>query len=310
MRVLCFTNLYPTGAEPQFGCFVQEQVEDLRALGVEIEVFSFDGRRAPREYIKAANALGRAVASTRADLVHAHYGLTGAVALAQRQVPVVTTFWGSDTYIPWQRRVSYVVARLTVPLFVSAQGRSRLRRPRAAVVPSAVDTSRFRPRPRAEARRLLGWDEDGPFVLFPGSRRSAIKNVALFDAAIDALPAELHVRPVSLEGYSRDEAALVMSAVDVMLMTSLSEGSPVAARESLACETPVVSVAVGDVPELLAGLPGCAVCERNPAALAGGVLRALEAGRATSFRDRAEEYARERVAGRVLAVYEQVVSPR
>ena len=50
-----------------------------------------------------------------------------------------------------------------------------------------------------------------------------------------------------------------MNAVDVTLLTSDWEGSPGAVRESLACQTPVVSVPVGDVPNVLSGLPGCAV---------------------------------------------------
>jgi Glycosyl transferases group 1/Glycosyl transferase 4-like domain len=308
MRVLCLTNLYPTDRSPHFGCFVKEQVEDLRALGVDVDVCSFDGRDDRLEYVRGARSLGRALTARCFDLVHAHYGLTGAVALTQRRAPVVTTFWGSDTFIPWQRRVSYVVARLTVPLFVSAVGRATLRRPDAAVVPSAVDTLRFRPRPRAEARRLLGWEEDGIYVLLPGSRQSPVKNAALFDVALEALPGWLHTRPVALEGYSRDETALVMNAVDVTLMTSLSEGSPIAVRESLACDTPVVSVAVGDVPELIRELPGCAVCDREPAVLARAVLEALQSGRSGALRARAEQYSRTRIARKVLGVYEQALN--
>jgi glycosyltransferase involved in cell wall biosynthesis len=299
--------MYPSADEPWTGVFVAEQVEDLRRLGVEVEVCHFDGRSDSKEYLRAAGTVRRVLADERFDLVHAHYGLTGAVALAQHRAPVVTTFWGSDTFVPWQRRVSYVVARLTVPLFVSVQGRARLRRPGAAVVPSAVDTRRFRPRPRHEARRQLGWEEDGIYVLLPGPRRSALKNVALFDATLEALPAWIHPQAVALEGFSRDEAALVMNAVDVTLMTSVSEGSPVAVRESLASETPVVSVAVGDVAGVLRGLPGCAVCKREPAALAGAVLEALQAGRSGALRARAEEYSRERVAARVLDVYEHAL---
>ena len=67
-----------------------------------------------------------------------------------------------------------------------------------------------------------------------------------------------------------------MNSVDVTVMTSDYEGSPVAMRESLACLTPVVSVSVGDVPELLAGLPGCAVVERSPRPLADAIVGALE----------------------------------
>src|SRR4051812_10529609 len=116
MKVLVVTNMYPAESEPWSGVFVAEQGEDLRRLGVDVDVFAFDGRPDRKEYLRAGRALRRIVAQHSFDLVHAHYGLTGAVALAQRNVPVVTTFHGSDTWIPWQRAVSYVVARLTTPL--------------------------------------------------------------------------------------------------------------------------------------------------------------------------------------------------
>jgi glycosyltransferase involved in cell wall biosynthesis len=310
MKILVVTNMYPTKREPWSGVFVAEQVEDLRALGIDVSVYSFNGRADWKEYLRAARWLRRRAHRNAFDIVHAHYGLTGAVALAQRATPVITTFRGSDTFVPWQRTVSYLVARLTVPLFVSDLARARLRRPSATVVPSAVDVKRFRPRSRAAARRLLGWKQSGIYVLLPGSRRTPIKNAALFDASLDALPIDLRVRRIALEGYTRDETALVMNAVDVALMTSISEGSPVAVREALACETPVVSVRVGDVPRLLQDLPGCAVCERDPAALAEAVLQALEAPRSPLLRERAVEYSRERVARKVLKVYEEVISQR
>jgi hypothetical protein len=310
VKTLVVTNMYPTKAAPWSGVFVAEQVEDLRALGVAVSVYSFDGRSDSIEYVRAFHAVRQLVNANDFDLVHAHYGLTGAIALAQRRTPVVTTFWGSDTFVPWQRVVSLIVARLTTPVCVSDAVRSRLRRPTGAVVPSAVDMDRFRPRLRDEARRLLGWDDTGLYILLPGSRRSVMKNAALFDATLRALPAGLRACPVSLEGYSRDEVALVMNAVDVTLMTSISEGSPVAIRESLACETPVVSVQVGDVPELLQGLPGCAVCERDPSALAEAVQSAIESGRNADLRERVKQYSRDRIAREVLRVYEQTIGRR
>jgi teichuronic acid biosynthesis glycosyltransferase TuaC len=112
MRVLVVTNMFPTLAEPWFGTFVKEQVDDLRSAGVEVDVMSFDGRMSRREYVWAMRDVRRAVKRRHYDLVHAHYGLSGAVALAQRSAPVVTTFHGSDTgYVKWQRVVSWFVAR-------------------------------------------------------------------------------------------------------------------------------------------------------------------------------------------------------
>jgi hypothetical protein len=47
LRVLCFTNMYPTETEPWEGTFVRELVEG-RQLGVYVDVLAFDGLRRKR----------------------------------------------------------------------------------------------------------------------------------------------------------------------------------------------------------------------------------------------------------------------
>jgi glycosyltransferase involved in cell wall biosynthesis len=152
-----------------------------------------------------------------------------------------------------------------------------------------------------------GWSLDARYVLFP-SPRPVFKRADLFQAVLRE--AEVYVpnlKAVYLESYSREQVALVLNAVDVTLMTSDWEGSPVTVRESLACQTPVVSVPVGDVPTTLANLPGCGVTPRDPAALARAVLAALKAGRPYELRKRTELSSRQRTAERVAQVYESTV---
>ena len=84
------------------------------------------------------------------------------------------------------------------------------------------------------------------------------------------------------------------------------EGAPVGIKESLACQTPVVSVAVGDVAEVIAGLPGCAIVPRDPQALADAAERALDAPRAAALRDAMQMYGRRPIAERVVAVYRRL----
>jgi glycosyltransferase involved in cell wall biosynthesis len=235
--------------------------------------------------------------------------LTGAVSLTQRRVPVVTTFHGSETgYIPWQTRVSWFVARASEPIFVSSDAAVRMRLPRAHVIPVGVDLVRFRPLDRPSVRRELGWDAGARHVLLPGSRANRVKGASLFDAVFEQVRVGApDVRAVTLENLSREGAARVVAASDVVLMTSEFEGAPVAIKEALACATPIVSVPVGDVPETISDLPGCFVADREVGPLAAAVLRALQGPGGQALRARAEEFARPLIAERVIRVYEQVL---
>lgn len=309
MRVLVLTNMFPTTERPSFGIFVAEQVDDLRRAGVDVDVLSFDGTRDRREYLRARRRLVTRLRSADFDLVHAHYGLTGAIAASQRAVPVVTTFHGGDYtgQAHWQTVVSWVVARLTAPVVVSAEGLRRLRLRKAQVIPAAVDTERFSPLDRAEARRSLGWEE-GSYALLLGARGLQNKRADLFDAAVAIARGTVPgLRGVALEGFGRDEVRLVMNAVDVAVMCSDTEGSPVAVREALACATPVVGVEVGDVENVLRGLPGCALVERDPERLAEGIIAALAVGRPAELRARAEETSRTLIARRLVNLYAELV---
>ncbi len=184
-----------------------------------------------------------------------------------------------------------------------------LGRPDAAIIPIGVDLEIFSPIERAQARRALGWPEDGYYALFPASRAARSKRADLFDAALDHARRELpDLRGVSLEGVDRHQVALTMNAADVTVMTSDYEGSPVALKESLACCTPVVSVPVGDVEILLEGVPGCAVVARDPRRLGEALLAALGESRAPELRDRASVYRRAAVAERVVDVYRSVLA--
>jgi glycosyltransferase involved in cell wall biosynthesis len=308
MKLLVLTNMYPSAEEPWAGSFVKEQADSLVECGLSVTIENFDGRVDWKEYLHAGTRVRRIVSSRDFDLVHAHFGLTGAVAVAQRRVPVVTTFHGSDTMVPWQRGVSFIVARMTTPIFVSKAGRHCLRSRQSAVIACGVDLKRFRPRPSEEARCQLGWDLDAKYVLFPSRPATSVKRVDVFNAVVKEARATVPgLRAVTLEGFDREHAALAFSAADVTLMTSDREGAPVTVKESIACNTPVVSVPVGDVPCVIDGLPGCSIHQRDERDLAAGVVRAIRAGRSDELRHRAEEFSLERVAKRLCDIYEHAI---
>ena len=220
LRALVLTNMYPTTERPDLGSVVREQVRELAALGVRSEIVAIRGQQSKAAYVNVARSLPLLVRRRDFDLVHAHYGLSGAVALAQRRLPVITTFHGSDTgYVPWQGAVSWIVARVTTPVFVSRRGAERLglRGTGPNIIPCGVDIGRFQPMSRARARAALGWDHDAPIALLPGARENAVKRADLFESAAaearssvpdlrDRVARELHTRRGStrLECSRRD----------------------------------------------------------------------------------------------------------
>jgi glycosyltransferase involved in cell wall biosynthesis len=93
---------------------------------------------------------------------------------------------------------------------------------------------------------------------------------------LEAMVDRLDIRPsVTFVGWRRDMLA-VYADLDVVALTSLNEGSPVALIEALASARPVVATAVGGVPEVVIdGTTGLTVPPSNPGTLAQAMLTLL-----------------------------------
>jgi glycosyltransferase involved in cell wall biosynthesis len=177
----------------------------------------------------------------------------------------------------------------------------RFRPDQCLYVPNIVDTASFRPMPRDEARRLLGWRQDTKYVLYVGFLREA-KGVQHLIRALPALNKTCGDTVLVLVGRGEHEAALrteagrlpepgkvvfagpvanaalgpYYSAADVHSLPSYAEGLPSVVLESLACGTPSVSAAVGGIPEVLGGGAGLLVPPRDEGALAGAIADVLQ----------------------------------
>ena len=227
----------------------------------------------------------------------------------------MTTFHGSDAWVPWERKVSWLVARRTQPIAVAPVVAANLGIHDAPIIPCAVDLDVFAPVDRAEARRMLGWPVARPCVLFPAARadrsRAMNKRVDIFDVMIERLCRSVPgVFAASLDGLPREAVALAMNAADVCVITSMWEGAPVVVKESLACHTPVVSVAVGDVSAVVDGLPDVRSPRAIPRRWRGPSSQALNAERDPRLRESVQAYGRQPIAERVLRVYRRVLAGR
>jgi len=81
---------------------------------------------------------------------------------------------------------------------------------------------------------------------------------------------------VILAGYRADMPE-VINAMDILILASVSEASPIVVLEAMACAKPVVATQVGGVPELVIdGETGIIVPPRNPKAISEAALYLLD----------------------------------
>lgn len=311
MKVLVVTNMYPSPSLPSFGTFVYDQVQALRAAGADIDVLAFNGRESKWVYLSAFPRYWCRLLRGHYDLVHAHYVLAGVVARAQWGHKVVLTHHGPEAL--GQPRWQGPLCRLMTPLcdeviHVTEEIRRALGDEDGWVIPCGVDLNAFAPVPRDDARARLGLSADKRYVLFAGDSWRPEKRFDLVEAAFARLQGMLpDVELVLLSNKPHDIVPLYMSACDVLVLTSALEGSPMVIKEAMASNLPIVSVRVGDVPEVIGGVSGCALAERDPSDIAANLAEVLRTPRRIDGRTRIEHLRHDRIAERILQVYEHAV---
>jgi teichuronic acid biosynthesis glycosyltransferase TuaC len=322
IRAAVVTNIYPSPGRPGEGTFVADQVESLRAAGVDtrlVYVPRADGGMGV--YRALAGRIRDCTGSV--DVVHVMYGgvMADVVTRAVRDVPVLVSFCGTDllggkgrgAVHGLARRYGVVASRRAArraqgvvvksPNLLAALPRG-VDRSRVSIVPNGVDLRRFRPRDRADCRAQLGWNPRRRHVLFPSPTDRPEKRFRLAERAIEAvvrsgIDVELH----ALVDVAHDDVPTWLNAADIVLLTSAHEGSPNAVKEALACDVPVVSVDVGDVRERIEGVDGCRIADPDPGDIARNLIEVLERGRPIAGRERVAELALPRVAARIRDIY-------
>ncbi len=319
MCVLAVTNLYPIPEMPELGTFVEQQIAGLRRTGVEVEVMFVDRtRKGIKAYIGLESQIQACVKRLQPDLVHSMYGgvLASHVTAAVNDRPTVVTFHGSDLlgenlsgvlrkaisrYGVWcSRRAAcrasgiIAVSKVLLNALPEQIDRSKIR-----VVPCGIDLNRFKPLDQQSCRERLGWRSDHFHILFSGSS-DPVKRPILARAGVAAIQ-NREIRPEIhyLRGIPNRDVPIWLNASDVVLLTSLHEGSPTLVKEALACNVPVVSVRVGDVAERILGIDGCHIAFPVPNDIAAKLSLVFVGPRRVSSRTRMQALSIENI-GRLL----------
>jgi teichuronic acid biosynthesis glycosyltransferase TuaC len=328
MRVLAVTNMYPTPETPGSGTFVERQIAGLKKIGLEVEVIFVDRlKRGMQAYKGLGCKVNAAVEEIDPEVVHVMYGgvMANLVTSAIKNKPTIVTFHGSDIL---GENLSGTVRKLIAQYGVWASWNAALhasgiivvskhlgeRLPRSInpakvrVIPCGIDLDRFKPLDQRLCQNRLNWDSQHFHVLFPANSGDPVKRPELARSAVQALrrsgiAAELHC----LKGIPNREVAIWINASDVLLLTSLHEGSPVVVKEALACNVPVVSVDVGDVGERIQSIGGCYVASANADSLAAKLISVYYGPRRIEGRSRVFDLSIEQTASKIKSFYKEVI---
>jgi teichuronic acid biosynthesis glycosyltransferase TuaC len=312
MRVLIVTNMYPSPARPELGSFVSDQVQALRRIPeIDTELFAFAPGGAGA-YPRAAARLARRRLGQREpyDIVHAHFGLSLWPALAAAARARAVTLHGTDLAHPRSRRITLAGLRWIDLIGVVSEALAGELPPtatagaRVAVLPCGVDTSRFAPIDRRQARTALRLDPERPYLLFPADPARPEKR---HDLAL-SLARRHQVELLRLGHVPPAEVPLWVNAANAVLVPSDREGFGLAALEALACDVPVLATPVGIHAQALAAIPGtyCAPFDLDhwDRALAPHLL---DADPRVPGRNRAQEFSTDRMAARLVDAWRELL---
>jgi len=296
MKIVVLTTSYPRHEGDPAGNFVKDAVEQLRARGIDMDVVSPASfrhfgiaygsgvvgnlRAAPWKAALLPAFLGSFARAARraardADLVHAHWLPSGAVALTTGK-PFVVQLWGTDVELarraPWLARRVLARARLTICASNALADSAReLGAKEVRVIPSAVVLP-----------ERVGEPADPPEVLFVG-RLSPEKGILDLVQAADGIPLTVagdgplrHRVPGALGFVQHNALPPLYERAAVVAVPSHREGFGVACAEAMAHARPVVASAVGGLLDLVVdGETGVLVPPRDVPALREALERLL-----------------------------------
>lgn len=302
---------------------IRTQGESLIRAGVDLEYFLVKGKGVIG-YLGAVLKLRRWLKAHAVDIIHAHYGLCGWVAYwaKQRGTSIIVSYMGSDILpvlkvkkaphsfcVRFSQALQYRVDHVIVKSLNMKDVLTRENE--VSIIPNGVDIARFTPMPKKECRKRLGWSEDKKIVLFMGNPSDEIKNIILVKKAICLIenPDIILSNPYPV---GPELVPLYLNMADLLVLPSISEGSPNLVKEAMACNCPIVATDVGDIKWVMGDTEGCYLTSYSPEDVARKIELALRFKARTNGRNRIldlklDSYS---VARKVIETYEAVLMKR
>ena len=290
--------------------FIKAQAESLTKFGHRIDYYPVKGKGL-WGYLSNITKLSKFIKKGDYEMVHSHYSFCGIVSALATKKPVVCSLMGSDVKKSglWRFIIKYfVIHKWGKTIVKSLEMKKELGIEEVEVIPNGVDLELFKPLDKNACRIKLGWKQDSKIVIFVADPMRPEKNFSLAKKATENLNTQ-NVELKVVYPVPHKDIPLYLNAADLILSTSLWEGSPNIIKEAMACNCPIVSTNVGDVKWLLDGVEGCFITTKDPKDVADKIEKALNFRGKTMGREKLISLglASEHIAKKIIQVYEEVI---
>jgi teichuronic acid biosynthesis glycosyltransferase TuaC len=315
------TSEWPSKEFPYAGKFVFDQAVSLRDKGIDLDVYTFRGNKNPILYLKHIIQVWRKCRLKRYDLVHCQFGQSGLMAL-MLSIPFVITFRGTDLNgyknsngiesikSKVLRFISGIVAKKSDQVIVVSK-KLAAKLPKGLdfkVLPSGIDLELFKPIDKTYCRNKLKLPQDKKIIFFPSDPNREVKR---FDLAEKAFLQYNKINHQSIllttNNIPYTEMVYYFNASDLVLFTSKNEGSPNVIKEAMACNTPVLTVDVGDVSEYVNKCEGNIICSDDIDVLSQNLIIMTGNENSVCSRDVISKYSKEYITEELIKIYQSIV---
>jgi teichuronic acid biosynthesis glycosyltransferase TuaC len=312
MRILFISSgNSETGISP----IVLNQGDSVAETGQSISYFTIKGKGLSG-YLKNIPRLRKYLKDNQFDIIHAHYSLSAMLAGITGAKPVVASLMGTDVKA---NQIFRILSKIFIRFFwkevivKSEDMKQSLRLNDVKIIPNGVNMERFRPIEKNNVLVQLKWDLSKKHLLFASDPERPEKNFQLTHEAIELLTDEPDLELHFLKDIPNEMVPIFLNAADILILTSLWEGSPNVIKEAMACNCPVVSTNVGDVEWVLGDVEGCYLASFNPRSVADKIKLALTFSKTkgkTSGRERIFKLGLDSktIACKLVEIYEELKS--
>lgn len=291
---------------------VQRQALSLENEGIEIQYFRIQGKGF-KGYFTNILPLYKFIRNTHPDLIHAHYSLSGFIATLAVANPLIVSLMGSDVKSsgPFKLLVFFFSHFFWKKTIVKSEDmKISLGIRKVEIIPNGINIAVFKLIEKNNARQKLNWNNTKKHILFAANPKRPEKNFKLTQNAVNLLNEDIELH--TLTDIKPDSVPELMNAADVIVLSSLWEGSPNVIKEAMACSKPIVATNVGDIQWLFGNEPGHYISSFDADDMAEKIHNALlysEQNERTKGRYRIMKLGldAESVAKRIIKTYHEIL---